>query len=156
MISFSLFLAFFSIWNFFHLNQNNSFLVICCSIALLVVSIFLSSQNYGERALAMRNCYIRLNELYLKAKRAEEAGDAESLQKYFTNYNDILRNIENHSEYDYLRFRFSLRNNKESTLPPFSFVDYCFFFIKTSFFWIRIVFLFLLPFIIQLIWIHFS
>lgn len=154
MIFFSLFLVFLSIWNFIYPSQYSGFLLICCAIALLAVSIFLSSQKFGERALSMRNCYLRLDDLYFKVKNAEE-GNSESLQEFNTIYNDILRNIENHSEYDYLRLKFSLRN-KETTLPPFSKIDYCSLIIRTLIFGICILAVFLLPFIVQIIWVLLS
>ena len=156
MIFFSLSLVFLSIWNFLDYSQNTIFLLICCSIALLVMSIFLSSQKFGERALSMRNCYIRLDDLHFRVKIAEEKENTENLQEFHTNYINILQNIENHSEYDYLRLRFSLRNNKNTTLPPFSWVDYCFLFIRTAIFAIVILAVFSLPLIIRMIWILLS
>jgi len=67
----------------------------------------------------MRNHYLHLQELSSRAIRFEESGNNEGLQKIESEYIYCLSNIENHSEYDFLRLRFNERNNK-TTLPPFS------------------------------------
>ena len=72
MTIYSAFVVFFSIWNTLHPNDLINIALIFASIAVLVTSIVLSSQRYNERSLAMRNCYIRLDELYSRAKYAEK------------------------------------------------------------------------------------
>ncbi len=156
IIFFSLFIVFFSIWNFLHPSQNINLLLIYGAITLLAVSIFLSSQRFNERALAIRNCYIRLNELYFKVKNAEEVENSESIQQFVTSYNDILLNIENHSEYDYLCLRYSLRNNQDTTLPSFSWIDYFNFLVEKLIRLVLIILLFSLPFTLLMIGIRFS
>jgi len=87
IIVFSLLMVFFSIWNYIHPNQNINFLLICGAIALLTVSIFLSSQKFTERAHAMRNCYISLDELYFKVKKHERGPDPDVIDDYQKRYN---------------------------------------------------------------------
>jgi len=155
IIVFSLLMVFFSIWNYIHPNQNINFLLICGAIALLTVSIFLSSQKFTERAHAMRNCYISLDELYFKVKKHERGPDPDATDDYQKKYNDILINIENHSPYDYLCLRHSLRNNNNTTLPLFNRIDYIHFIIEKALRILLIMLLFALPFLLASVWIKF-
>ena len=148
IIVFSLLMVFSSIWNLKYPNQNINFLLICGAVALLVVSIFLSSQKFIERAHIMRNCYISLDELYLKVKNHEKSPNPEAIVDYQKNYNDILLNIDNHSPYDYLCLRHSLRNNNNTTLPPFTRIDYIHFIIEKAVRILLIMLLFSSPFIL--------
>ncbi len=125
---YSFYLIIFSIWNLNHNNPQISELLVFSSIGIALASISLSAQRYAYRALDMRNCYIRLLELYNDAKRAEAAKNDRLIQKIESKYAQILGNIENHSEYDYLCFRFSIRNIKDSTLKIFNKCDYLVYF----------------------------
>jgi hypothetical protein len=151
MIFFSLIMVFCSIWNFTQQNTYSDSVLLCGSIAILAISIFLTSQRFSERALAMRNCYIRLDELYTYTLNIEESKDSKSMQEVIKRYNDILLNVENHSEYDYLNLRFSLRKQKNTTLPEFTKLDYCDFLLETFIRIISIIFLFLVPLVLPLI-----
>ena len=112
---YSLLMVFLSIWNFVNPNKDINFLLICGAITLLAVSIFLSSQKFVERAGAMRNCYIRLDELYTKVKDSENNQNIQLLNDYHANYCDILLNVENHTDYDLLCLRYSLRKHNDTT-----------------------------------------
>lgn len=123
MIWYSLVLVYLSILNLqtndLRLNQLSAF----ASIVVLVLSVQITAQKFTERSIAMRNCYIKLDELYSKVKRAEQADDREMLQHLESEYTGLLINIENHSEYDYLCLRYSLRGDPNTTLPPFTKLD---------------------------------
>jgi SMODS and SLOG-associating 2TM effector domain family 5 len=121
---YSLVLVFFSVWNLLANDQQLNLILVFSSISLLVVSIFLSSQRYTERSIAMHNCYIKLDEIYSKLTRAEKGNEMDKIIQLETEYSGILLNIENHLEFDYLTFRFSQRNNSETTLPKFERMDY--------------------------------
>lgn len=155
IIVFSLLMVFFSIWNYIHANQNINFLLICGAIALLTVSIFLYSQRFSERAHAMRNCYISLDELYFKVSKHERDPHPDVMDDYQKRYNDILINIENHSPYDYLCLRHSLRNNNNTTLPPFTLIDYTHFIIEKTLRILLIMLLLTFPFLLAFVWIKF-
>jgi hypothetical protein len=152
MIVYSALLVFLSIWNLFHSNLPLDMLSIFGAIAVLISSVFLISQRYTERALSLRNCYIQLDALYLKVKRAEGTKEMELLAQLESEYFSILTNVENHTDYDYLCLRYSLRNNQETTLPGFRKLDY------VSLFWAklwRFVVLsvyFFLPILVILAW----
>ena len=96
----------------------------------------------------MRNCYIRLDELYSKVIRAEESNNSDLVGQLESEYANNLLQIENHTDYDYLCLRYSLRKNKNTTLPTFKCKDYaCFYWAKL---WrvLLIILILLLPLII--------
>ena len=143
-------LVLFSVYNLAYESSNTNLLLVMGSIIVLVSTVYLYSHNYNERALIMRNCYIRLDEIYYKALRAEKKDEKDSVKQLLDEYTSILMNIENHSEYDYLCVRYSLNNDPKATLPKFTKRDWI------SYYWAKIWrFLFLLifatlPFIILL------
>lgn len=149
---FSLFMVFLSIWNFVNSNEDINFLLICGAISLLAISIFISSQKFVERAGSIRNCYIRLDELYNKVKGCEKKQNEQLLKDYIANYSDILLNVENHSNYDFLCLRYSLRKKKETTLDVFTHWDYFQFIVEKSIRIFIVIFLFLSPIILLLFW----
>lgn len=153
MTLYSLALVSLSIWN---LQSNDAKLNVVsafASIVVLVLSVHITSQKYAERAIAMRNCYIKLDELYSKVKRAEKSENNEMLQNLEAEYTGLLINIENHSEYDFLCLRHSLKDNQNTTLPPYSRSDLVRYIWEKVWRWVltTIFFLIPLPFII-LIW----
>ena len=155
IIVFSLLMVFLSIWNYIHPNQKISFLLICGAIALLTVSIFLSSQKFTERSHAMRNCYISLDELYFKVNNHERDSHSDAIDDFQKMYNNILLNIENHSSYDFLCLRHSLRNNNKTTLPPYTRIDFMHFIIEKALRIVLIMLFFILPFLLASVWIKF-
>lgn len=156
VIIFSLFMVFFSIWNYLNSSQNISFLMICGAIALLAVSIFLSSQKFNERANAMRNCYIRLHDLYYKVMDCESSQKKELLDTCLTSYNDILINIENHTGYDYRCLRYSLRKDTDCTLPSYTRFDFAQFIAEKIIRILAVLILFLIPFLLSFTWNYLS
>ena len=120
---YSLALVSLSIWNLQNNDAELNLVSAFASIALLVISVHAASQKYAERSIAMRNLYVKLDELYSKVKRAENSEDIEMLQNLESEYTSLLINIENHSEYDYLCLRYSLKDNPDTTLPSFTNAD---------------------------------
>ena len=124
MIVYSALLVFFSISNLISENKSFDMLSIFGSIAVLLASVLLASQRYTERSMAMRNCYIQLDVLCTKVIQFEKNNDTDMLLNCESEYSSILANIENHTDYDYLCLRYSLRNNSNTTLPPFRWLDH--------------------------------
>lgn len=124
IIVYSTILVILSIWNFVNPNNKVNLFLIFGSITVLSISIYISSQKFGERALAMRNHYIALDKLYEKTKRAEYEQRIDDLIIAEENYADLLSNIENHSDFDHLLLRYSERNNTNTTLPNFTIPDH--------------------------------
>ena len=123
MTLYSLALVSLSLWNLQNNDAELNLVSAFASIALLVISVHATSQKYAERSIAMRNFYVKLDELYSKVKRAETSEDIEMLQNLESEYTGLLINIENHSEYDYLCLRHSLKDDPETTLPSFTRAD---------------------------------
>lgn len=160
VVWYSTVLVFISIWNMKYPNVNLDIYLVFGSISALIVSIFITSLNYSERSMAMKNCYIKLDELYSRVKRAEESNDIVKIENYENEYTNILLNIENHSEFDFLCLRFDLRNNKETTLPEFSRPDCYSYYLQKIWNVLKIGFFFLLPLLLSffggLIWKYVS
>jgi hypothetical protein len=151
---YSAFLVCLSIWTLLYpSSQLNTFLVFA-SITVLVASIVLYSHRYSERSLAMRNCYIRLDELYARAKRSEQTQDYESLIGIESEYASLLLNVENHTDYDYLCFRVSLprQDNSETTLPALTKLEYARYLIGKLIRVLLILFYFTLPGLLGVAW----
>ena len=127
MVAYSLALVSLSLWNLKSNSQDLNEISAFASIVVLVLSVYLTAQRYSERSLAMRNCYIKLDELYSRAERAEANNDMNGLENLESEYSSLLINIENHSEYDYLCLRYSLRNDPDTTLPAFTRFDHGFY-----------------------------
>ncbi|MBI5409612.1 MAG: SLATT domain-containing protein [Nitrospirae bacterium] len=143
IIWFSLFLVFLSIKSFKVNNYSIDIFLLCASIAILVSSVFLYSQKFSERAMQIRQCYIKLDELASRAMRAEENKDIVSIEKIHNEYSDVLLNVENHIDYDYLCFRFSKRNDA-GLEPPFKWQEKVNYYFEVGWRLILEVFLFLL------------
>lgn len=126
LIYYSFILVCLSIINFKNASAAIEEIIIISSFAILITSIFLSSQRFKERAIYFKNCYIQLDELYLKICHAEENNPlkAEELEQFRSEYLKILDSVENHSSYDFICLRYSLRKNKKTTLEPFKISDY--------------------------------
>ena len=148
---YSFYLIVFSIWNLIHNNPQISELLVFSSIGIAMASISLSAQRYSNRAMDMRNCYIRLLELYNDAKRAEASNNDKLIRKIESQYAQILGSIENHSEIDYLRLRYSLRNSKDSTLSKFNKCDYILYFYEKTKRIFFIILISVLPIMISLL-----
>ena len=145
-----------SIWNLSYPSSNANLLIVFGSIILLIVSINISSSKYGERALSMRNHYIKLEELYFQAKQAEEQQDFDRICPLKSQYVALLSGIENHSEYDYLRLRYNERNNTDTTLPQFTQIDYINFYLQTAWRFFFVIIIFFLPVIFFIVWNYFT
>ncbi len=150
---YSLSVVIFSVWNLTRPNGLINLLLVSASVVVLVLSIFLSSQKFRERALAMRNCYVRLEELHQKASQAEEERNKAELQEIEQLYRELLIGSENHSETDYLYLRYTLRNNKNTTLPDFTKIDFLKYWLRSVTRLIFTVLIFLLPIcMVVIIW----
>ena len=153
MIFYSFGLVSISLLNITNPNKFLEIYSIVSAIAVLVLSVFLSSQRYCERAMMIKNCYIKLDKLYLKAIKMEELSDQRKIEQIESEYANILLNVENHSDYDFLSLRYSLRNNKNTNLPRLTFFDFIYYYFSKFFRILITIIIFLLPFIISYIWL---
>lgn len=153
MFFYSFLLVAASVWNLMHPNGNVELLTVISSIAVLVCSVFISSQRFGERSILMKNCYVKLDEICSKAKRAEKNKDESEQEKVESEYTNTLMSIENQNDYDYLSLRYVLRNNDDTTLPKFYFSDWGEFFFQKFIRILFVLFFLLLPLGLYFLWI---
>lgn len=99
-----------------------SFLSLILSIILLVVSVFVFSMNYKERSLRLQTSYIKMNRIYRELKKKET--DGEDYSKLLEEFDSILELTENHSECDYYKVLFQVRNETNYYNEPFDFLKY--------------------------------
>ena len=152
MIVYSSILVFSAIWNLIHPNNDVNLMLVCGSIAVLIVSIYLSSQKFIERSLSIRNCYVQLDKIYSAVKRAEKSQDIKMIENYETKYSDILLSVENHTDYDYLCMRHSIRNEEDTTLPKYTKLDFFHYILEKAYRLLVVVLYFCLPLMILFIW----
>jgi hypothetical protein len=152
IVYYSLFLVLLSLLNLIYQNANDvDMLLIFGSLIVLVFSVYIYSQKYEERSLNMRNCYIALDRIYYQLKKAEDKNDTDRIDLLHTEYLTLLSHIENHTDYDYLCFRHSMRN-QQSTLPQFTIWDHLLFILQLAIRYVLIFLFFLIPFILLMIW----
>lgn len=152
MIVYSSILVFSAVWNLVHPNNDIAFLFVCGSIAVLILSIYLSSHKFIERSLSIRNCYVQLDKIYNNVKRAEGSQDLKMIENCETIYSDILLSVENHSSYDYLCMRHSIRGDENTTLPKYTKLDFFHYILEKVYRSLVVALCFCLPFIILFIW----
>ena len=81
-------------------------LMVVLAILSLVVSLVVSSMNYGSRARSMESNYKRIQQISLSAEHFFVDTAQATAQRYFelkNEYSIALESSENHSEADYLR-----------------------------------------------------
>lgn len=81
-------------------------------VALLVVSTFVTSQDFRGRAIAMRSNYIALQALHDTLEHAVTPPTAIEIAKY----GELLASVENHIEMDDKRFR--VFYTQKTSRPP--------------------------------------
>ena len=94
------------------------------AVLTLVASVFVWGLRFSERAAQFKASYIRLRLLLDEAQLAETQNDQHELKRINHSYADILQSCENHSELDYLKLRFELRNSKQKTVEDMTTQDY--------------------------------
>lgn len=73
------------------------------SVLVLVMSCFINGLSFKERASLIKECYIGLKTIYLKAKHNEENGDDRiALSIISKDYEQSLNACENHTDEDYV------------------------------------------------------
>lgn len=108
-VYYSVILISLSIWTLFpeHVDSALSLILVVASIGLLCISLFIASQNYKNRAIALKSCYIKLEGLGTKLEILKsDILEMDEKKQIFINiensYLQLLDNVENHSDFDYL------------------------------------------------------
>lgn len=105
-----------SIWSIYSVSQENnhlSFITIIASLFLFGGTWGISSMNFKERIVNLKACYIELDILYSDLEILKEnlstINKSDAISKFEhvrDKYRKILDDVENHSSYDYLKFKF--------------------------------------------------
>ena len=99
-----------SIWSLtLHTGQYSSIplITVIASVVLFGLSIYIQSKKYGERANALKECYIELDALLLRVNALQERRGSLFLVQQLDNlqkeYNHLILHVENHTQIDYLK-----------------------------------------------------
>lgn len=82
------------------LGPNTDVMSAIAGVAILVVSMFVTSQDLRGRSIAMRENYLALQALYNEMPHGGVPSPAQ-----VSRYHELLQAVENHTEYDYKLFR---------------------------------------------------
>ncbi len=145
IVYYSLFIIMITIIDIKNDNINFEILTLILSILILVISVFIFSMNYKERSIKLQTSYIKLRKIYRNVLEKEK--NNESIDELFKEYDSILECTENHSQCDYLKVMYEVRNNEKykEQNGNFTFINYC------SYYWCKfknklfILILFILP-----------
>jgi hypothetical protein len=110
-----------SIWTLFSENDSNnlSFITVIASLFLFGLTIGINSLDYKERIRQLKNCYIELDGLIngldiliteIQVKDREEI--KREYEKIRDTYTELLKGVENHNSYDYLKFKVTQKEHR--------------------------------------------
>jgi len=131
-------------------GMNSSFdpnLLTAFSILTLIMSCFVSSLNFKERAIKIKNCYEELG--YLSTSQND----------YKKKYSEILGRCENHTEMDFLYAKFNqyysikpaYRNDPKVIDKTITIYEYIKIIINFFSYYLTILFLYFLPILILIV-----
>lgn len=144
-------------------KKGLSLIVLVSSIISAIFTMFISSKGYKERSINMKMHYIDLKDLFYELTFIDKKTDTEKLEilkKVQETYSKLLKTVENHSSFDYLKFRME-NHEKNSTIteddysnisnkffysPP-SFVEIIKYYLYVIWNWIIVILLILGPFL---------
>lgn len=83
------------------------------SLVLPSANLFQYKAGYIEEARGFRDCYLKLSSLEnrIKVALADSKLSKDDVNKYFSEYQNILDEYENQDNMDYLKFSYSQKNN---------------------------------------------
>lgn len=123
-------------------QKNNDWLVfisVCGSLLILITSILMSNMNYKVRAYKMKLHYLELDALLHQLKDLSINTD-----DIYHKYNEYLKNIENHTNWDYKKTLIQYKKSK-TTFPKLETKNEIFFRIKQILLIIFFLILFVIP-----------
>lgn len=94
-------------------SKNIDVVILIISITVTNFLLYLDTQNYKDRYLALKKNYLDLNELQIKIKSLEVKYDINEYNEVALEYNNLLREVENHKEYDYIKLALRTEELKE-------------------------------------------
>lgn len=92
-----------------------SLILLVSSIISAIFAMFISSKGYKERSLNMKMHYIDLKDLFYELtflNKDDSEIEIKEIEKIQCTYSKLLKTVENHSKYDYIKFR--MENNSKN------------------------------------------
>lgn len=108
ILYYSLIILFLSVWSLIEQlgNHRLGLIAVIASIGLFGAQLFLSSRNFKLRSFQMKDCYIKLDEIYMQLQLLRILSSEQTVENQLTQiqsrYNNILNAVENHTDYDFL------------------------------------------------------
>lgn len=158
IIYYTLFIIGFSIWEFSNMAAPHgvTILTLISSVALLAMSIFFSLQNYRERALKLKYCYISLDELIdelelmeMELPQLDKTTSTQKIKNINMRYLDLQKEHENHKPIDYYKLIVNnkITKNESQEIYKLSWQENFYYYKNIIFHYLLMIGLFLLPFI---------
>lgn len=88
-------------------------IILIVSIAVTYFLMYMDTKNYKERYLAFKKNYLDLDKLRTKIVTVEDKKDINKYNEIAFEYNELLREVENHTEYDYIKLALRTKELKE-------------------------------------------
>lgn len=153
---YALFVVIISVYDLNDTNVNLSLLSVISSILLLTTSIFISSKNFKERSNFLKSYYLKLEFIQEKIKSFTDKEKQTRYLEISEEYNDVLRNSENHLTVDFTKIKLSIPKDKRQNSTQISPNEY---FSYSIYLFLRIfslTILYFLPAIITSIYITYA
>ena len=105
-IYYSAILAAVSILNYVNKSENMDVFSIVLSVMVTILFLYFEGRNYKERYLKMKENYNNINLLYYDIENSISLKqiDINKFNEFSEKYIKLLGNVENHSEYDYIKY----------------------------------------------------
>ncbi len=94
-------------------NKNIDILILIVSIAATNFLLYLDTQNYKDRYLSLKKNYLDLAKLQIKINSVDNKENMDVYNEIALEYNELLREVENHKEYDYIKLQLETKNLKD-------------------------------------------
>ena len=124
-------------------SKNIDIVILIVSIAVTNFLLYLDTQNYKERYLALKKNYLDLDKLQIKIKSLDKTEDLKIYNEIALEYNNLLREVENHKEYDYIKLALETTELKKKI----SWKKKVTYYLKFIFVWLIKIIVVLLPII---------
>lgn len=114
---YALYVVIISVYDLNSTQVDLSLLAVIGSILVLTTSIFITSKNFKERSNFLKTCYLKLEFIQEKIKSLSESEKKSKYLEISEEYNDVLRNSENHLSVDFTKIKMSIPkgNRQKST-----------------------------------------
>lgn len=105
-IYYSAILAAVSILNYVNKSEYIDVISIVLSVMVTILFLYFEGKNYKERYIKMKQNYNDLNLLYYRIENimSLNKSDIEKFNELSNKYIALLNDVENHSEYDYIKY----------------------------------------------------